>query len=433
MVYGGIMNKRIHNVTIASIDAQGNGIASIAGKDVCVPYALPGETCDVVLRKKQGRGRAIADLVRLHTENQQRIAPVCQHFTACGGCHLQHMQVDMYRAFKTGMVADVLSKSLKCQKEQLPEIHFIDIEEATRRRVTFAVKQRRIGFYAYKSHRFIPINACVILTHPLQSMIGAINTLLLHIDVADHIEHIKCLESDNGIALSLYIANNVAIELHDMEYIVGWAKEYGVLAVYTHQGDCDVPLIEEGTLHMQCGDVYMDVAVDMFQQATKQAQDTIIMLMQQYIGMHASIIDLYAGGGTYALALASKGHVKEVVAYEGSQAMVEATKKTIRHHALHSMVTPICQDLYHHPVSHSLLSQRDVVIINPPRNGAGPQIAELAKSTVPCIIMVSCDHISFARDMATLCHSGYVCDAIFLIDQFLYASNLEILSLFYST
>ncbi len=59
-----------------------------------------------------------------------------------------------------------------------------------------------------------------------------------------------------------------------------------------------------------------------------------------------------------------------------------------------------------------------------------PNRAELAKSNVPTVVAVACDPGTFARDAATLVAGGYGLESVVPIDQFRYASHLEVVAVF---
>mgnify|MGYP002137945049 CR=1 FL=1 len=56
--------------------------------------------------------------------------------------------------------------------------------------------------------------------------------------------------------------------------------------------------------------------------------------------------------------------------------------------------------------------------------------AELAKSGIPRIIMVSCNPASWSRDAKTLKDAGYKLESLDVIDQFVYSPHLEIVAVF---
>ncbi|MGH7044499.1 MAG: class I SAM-dependent RNA methyltransferase, partial [Acetobacteraceae bacterium] len=69
-------------------------------------------------------------------------------------------------------------------------------------------------------------------------------------------------------------------------------------------------------------------------------------------------------------------------------------------------------------------------VLDPPRAGAGPQMAALAAARPPRVIYVSCDPATLGRDAAVLAHAGYVLTQATPIDQFLWAARVESVSVF---
>jgi 23S rRNA (uracil1939-C5)-methyltransferase len=88
------------------------------------------------------------------------------------------------------------------------------------------------------------------------------------------------------------------------------------------------------------------------------------------------------------------------------------------------------RDLFRRPLMASELKDLDLVVFDPPRQGAEAQARELGKSTVPVIVAVSCDANTFARDAKILVGSGYRLAAVTPIDQFRYSHHVEIVAKF---
>ena len=90
---------------IARLGAQGDGVADTPAGPVFVPYVLPGERVQADVRGERARLVAVLD------PSPDRIAPVCRHFTHCGGCALQHWSAARYLAWKREMVVDGLRRA----------------------------------------------------------------------------------------------------------------------------------------------------------------------------------------------------------------------------------------------------------------------------------------------------------------------------------
>ncbi len=72
------------------------------------------------------------------------------------------------------------------------------------------------------------------------------------------------------------------------------------------------------------------------------------------------------------------------------------------------------------------LAPFDVVVFDPPRQGAEAQAREIAKSKVKSVVAVSCNAATFARDAAILIGGGYKLTRVTPVDQFKYTAHVEI-------
>src|SRR5262249_33524554 len=88
------------------------------------------------------------------------------------------------------------------------------------------------------------------------------------------------------------------------------------------------------------------------------------------------------------------------------------------------------RDLFRRPFVAQELKGFEVVVFDPPRQGAQAQARELAKSAVPRGIAVSCDRNTVARDARHLVDGGYKLSAVTPVDQFRYSFHVEIVALF---
>jgi len=76
------------------------------------------------------------------------------------------------------------------------------------------------------------------------------------------------------------------------------------------------------------------------------------------------------------------------------------------------------------------LARFDAVVFDPPRAGAEKQARELAISAVPCVVGVSCNAQTFARDANILIAGGYELTKVTPVDQFLYSPHVELVGTF---
>ncbi len=69
-------------------------------------------------------------------------------------------------------------------------------------------------------------------------------------------------------------------------------------------------------------------------------------------------------------------------------------------------------------------------MFDPPRAGAAAQAAELAASTVPRVVGVSCNPAAFARDARLLVDGGYALTQMTSVGQFVWSHHIELIGVF---
>jgi 23S rRNA (uracil1939-C5)-methyltransferase len=92
---------------VTALSHDGRGIASIQGKTTFIEGALPGET--VVFQYLNQRSRFDeGQVIEITSPSPDRVVPLCQHFSICGGCSLQHMSSEAQLRMKEAMLVEQL-------------------------------------------------------------------------------------------------------------------------------------------------------------------------------------------------------------------------------------------------------------------------------------------------------------------------------------
>src|SRR5437588_11684889 len=86
----------------------GDGICDTAAGPLYVPYALPGESVTVDAWPGHPDRRR---LIEVEAASPERTAPLCRYFGTCGGCAMQHWERAHYRAWKRGVLVEVLAQA----------------------------------------------------------------------------------------------------------------------------------------------------------------------------------------------------------------------------------------------------------------------------------------------------------------------------------
>ena len=160
-----------------------------------------------------------------------------------------------------------------------------------------------------------------------------------------------------------------------------------------------------------------------FMQTTAHGEAQLLAAVKEAVHGAKRVVDLFAGCGTFTLPLAADA---EVFAVESDAQMMAAMDKGWRMAKGLKTVTHVARDLYRRPLLPDEFKKFDAVVIDPPRAGAEAQTAELIRSDIKRIAYVSCNPVTFARDVAQMVAGGFTLDWVQPVDQFRWSSHVEL-------
>ena len=107
----------LESIEIEAVAAEGKCLFHWEDMVVFVPFCVPGDICDVQIRRKK-HSFAEGEVVRIIKYSNVRAIPFCQHFGVCGGCKWQNLPYPEQLKFKQQQVYDQLHR---IGKIELPE------------------------------------------------------------------------------------------------------------------------------------------------------------------------------------------------------------------------------------------------------------------------------------------------------------------------
>jgi 23S rRNA (uracil1939-C5)-methyltransferase len=127
------------------------------------------------------------------------------------------------------------------------------------------------------------------------------------------------------------------------------------------------------------------------------------------------------------LRLAAKTRVS---AFDNDAGAVTALQKAASATSGLKPVKAEARDLFRRPLMPQELRDYDIVVLDPPRQGALTQVQQLAVSRIPAVVAVSCNIATFARDARILIGGGYRIEGVTPIDQFRHTPHVELVARF---
>lgn len=402
------------DLVISRLGRQGDGIADTDAGPVYLPFTLPGER--VVAEIEENRGRVLEILASA----PDRIAPICRHFSVCGGCALQHLEWDRTLEWKRQCVADALRmEGIDATIEPVRAFG-----PHSRRRAAFSAQKASgllsFGYRRAQSHDIVDLAECPVMLPKFEAALMGLRDFLQQC-LPEGEARIVVTLCDNG--LDVLIEKTVG-KLR--VFTAGLAKIAQALGIVRLAIGGEL-LLSLASPQVTFAGVRVDLPPGGFLQASSEAEAAMAQIALDAIGKARKTADLFCGLGAFTFALARKA---AVTAVETDRTLLAALEAAARHAQGIKPVKTLARDLMREPLSPTELNAFDAVLFDPPRAGALAQAKALAKSRVPTVIAVSCNPASFAKDARALLDGGLKLVRVVPIDQFVYSAHVELVAVF---
>ncbi len=383
---------------ILRIAARGDGVAD-DGRHA--PLAAPGDT--------------LTDTGAVVPGPHHQVPP-CRHFPQCGGCQLQHLDDESY----AGFVADRIAAALDAQGLAVPLRPTLLSPPRTRRRATLHFERGLLGFTEEGSHRIVDLRECHILAPALFGLVAPLRALFQKLGIKRRADvHLVLADQGPDILVTAPAPDGLAAA----EAITAFAERHGVARLSFDEGYGAEARWEPQPVTITLGGIPVAFPAGGFLQATVEGEAALVAAVREAVGPAATIADLFAGLGTFALSFKAR-----VYAAEGARDAIAALQA-----AAHLRRLPVFtehRDLFRRPLTTAELDRFDAIVLDPPRAGAREQVAALAAARASVLAYVSCNPSSFARDAKVLCEGGWRLDWIQPVGQFRWSTHVELAARF---
>lgn len=412
----------VPTLTINSIGAQGDGLATHDGKPVYVPKTAPGDVAQVKLDSLSSDSYN-GKLIAIETPGPDRAPPPCPYFNQCGGCALQHVDEKFYRDWKTQSVKTTLERAgVKVEKWEAP----VFLPAATRRRTSAAALKTSkgvvFGYNEERSHHILDIHKCLILDPALDAKMQALRPYLPRL--LPELKTCDITLQYAGGAFDMVLTGPLKFAYEQHEALGELAETLDIARISFREKDFRPlePLLNRKQIFKKFGTLTIELPPAAFLQASEAGEKTLSDIVVKHAGDAKNIADLFSGCGTFAGALAQNAKITAAdAAPDAMAALARAKHPNIKVHR---------RDLFKTPLASDELSHFDCIVFDPPRAGAREQALHIAQTTVPRVIAVSCNPATFARDAKILQEGGYMLQSMTVVDQFVYSAHVEVVGMF---
>jgi len=415
-----------HSLTIERLSHEGRGVGRIGGKTTFVPDALPGEELLVRIEEVHKRYNT-ARVVERHSSSPDRTEPLCSHYGECGGCDLQHLNIDAQRQHKQQQVLDQLQRFAAVVPEQI-EPALIASDAGYRRAARIGINQRQrddevlVGFRRRGSNKLLDIEQCPVLEPRLQPVFALMREALSDQGDIRRITHLDISCGDQGGYLRLRCTRALPEALQARLEQVADTLDLTLQIALAADSHSD---LAQAHYHLPTQNLQLNFASTDFIQVNADINHQMVNQALEWLAPSSDdrVLDLFSGLGNFTLPLAQKA--AQAVGVEGSTTMVERARSNAEAAGLDNVQfyrADLSQSFRHAPWFHEGF---DLILLDPPRTGARETVGQLVHYGARRILYISCNPSALVADLEPLLSEGYRVTRFGIMDMFPQTAHVE--------
>ena len=380
----------IVTLNIGKIVHGGHFIARHNNQVVFVRHGISGEISNVKITSINSK-LAFGDAIEILKKSKDRVKSPCKYSKpgGCGGCDFQHISPEIQKNLKKIIIQDQFNRIAKIDIN--PEV--ISTEPLTglnwRSRLDLAISNNgKTGLYSHRSNEIIEIDECLIAVEQInKSKVFS-----------------KYWNTSDRLSISVSSENELNVN------------------------QAGKNILGSDELKEVVDDNTYTISAKSFWQSHKNAPRLLLQQVRKYakIKLGDRICDLYGGAGLFTAPMAKlTGEAGEVHLIERDNDCIKDAKKMFK--------TKKNIIIHHGKVEQKLgkIKNIDIIILDPPRNGAGKQVIHQIIDKKPkSIVYVSCDPTSLARDTKILIDNNYTLSNVLGLDLFPMTHHIECIASF---
>lgn len=394
----------MHTIITDKMVFGGNCLTKIEGKNVFVPFAIPGEKLDIEITETK-KDFDTAQIKEIVEKSPYRIEPVCPYYKKCGGCNLMHIDYD----YQVELRKTILQNCFERNQIEVSEIKVVKGSPLAYR-ARFQLHDGSLE--EKKSNDKVFIKSCAVAEE-------SINSYLQKTEPKDrpsgrsHLFGSKY--SDPSFLIT--IPENKKTQVPQNKKLKHYIKPKYEGNIINPETMCTVNILGKK--------ISFDVQ-GFFQSNLEVLEKSIEIITKNLSGKN--VLDMYSGVGTFSVFLSEC--FEKVYLVEHNRAAIVFAEQNLagKNHESYG----ISGAKWVKENSSSILNKIgnfDAAVIDPPRLGMEKEVLDfICKTKPPVLRVVSCDPATNARDIKVLLDNGYVLKELYLLDFYPQTSHIESLA-----
>jgi 23S rRNA (uracil1939-C5)-methyltransferase len=458
-------------VTLTGMDRSGAAVAHAGVERLVVPGGIPGERVRVrrlrplgrpardgegprgpAPERSDGRGSVLAEIVAVEESSPNRVVPRCRHAAACGGCAWQHIAYPEQLRRKAAALEVLLRRAMGDGAPRVsPAIGMPPGSDGMpwrfRQKAAFVFGPGPgglvMGHFARGTNDVVPVEECPVHSGRANRIAFALRDALFAAGIpaagvgteglARHVVVRTSRDEKEAVAMLVATRDDPALEAPLRAVLAGPETPDGlVLNLHDRPGPYLVGRESKrvaGPGHVKeegLGPAFL-VSPASFFQTNVAAAATLVRLVAEALPGETGlrVLDLYSGGGLFALPLALRGH--SVTAVEESRKSVRDAELNRRQNgASESRLKLVCSSV-EKALPYLKAEAFDAVVLDPPREGCPPEVIRQVFGRLKPArgILVSCDPEALARELPIAVAAGYRVLRVQPVDMFPHTPHTE--------
>ena len=427
------IEKHVHGGICLSHDSD--------GKVTLIEGAIAGENVTAKIystNKNLKKGRTTL----VHDASPIRVVPACKYFKQCGGCNFQHIGYSGQLQAKQDVLKDLLlrnghSQLASAAEKLLAPILASDEEFHYRQRIRLQVDTwQTLGFYKRRSNDCVAISTCLLAKQEINDCLQRLQQQKAFIQLLSRTEALELLfnPASKQVTLILHLtqkprpadkqrAKSLTEEIAEIEHVFFCGKEFAV------SGKSNLTLSIAPVPPYTNKEINLSWETGGFCQVNLGQNQKLIQTVLEYCDVAGtdSVLDLFCGMGNFSIPLAMRA--QSLLGVEGQGSAIRSARKnsgdagqtntSFNKQAVHEACAALTKEE----------KKFDIVVIDPPRQGAPGLAVQLAQLTAKRLIYISCDPATLCRDLADLLDEGFHLTKLQPFDMFPQTHHIECVAL----
>lgn len=391
----------------------GKSLGKIDGKNVFIPYAIPGETLEIeIIEQKKDYDNA--KITKIINPSEHRVKPICPYYEKCGGCNMMHIDGEYQKVLRKQILIDIY------RQNGINIENITDVVDGPENNYRARFQLNDGGLSQKNSNVIVPVSNCCCAEKPINDYLNQTEYNnrpkgRIHLFGSQFIESSENLKitaesnnEQNNSSKRIQGKSSKKIKIKENHYFSG--------TVYS----------QENSITVKLADKKISFDVRGFFQSNLFVFEKVLKLIVKNLYGGKNILDMYSGCGSISTFLSDK-YENVVMVEHNRDAIVYAEqnlsgKKHVSYGMSGAAWVKNCANY---------CEKFDACVVDPPRSGMEKEVSDyLCKSNIPQIISMSCDPATHARDCAKLIKAGYELKQMYLLDFYPNTSHIESLAIF---